>query len=151
MAACCQVAAERWTEIMQMNILIYILEDTKITFESEGNAMLTIDVKGKWQALSNVQMTPRLIQQGKAVSQGIIPLNWDANFIAIQISECLGFQTIWLSVHIQNNFLASPIVVKILQMSRVDRVHRLRNIVPIGLHYTRIGIRIVYRTVGDIT
>lgn len=62
MAACCQVATERWTEIMQMNILIYILEDTKITFESEGNAMLTIDVKGEWQAQSNVQMEPRLIQ-----------------------------------------------------------------------------------------
>lgn len=46
MVACCQVAMERWTEIMQMSILIFILEGIEITSESVENAVLTIDVKG---------------------------------------------------------------------------------------------------------
>lgn len=61
-AVCCQAAKERWTEVMPMSILIFILEDIEITSELDENAMLTINVKGERQALSNVQMEPRTIQ-----------------------------------------------------------------------------------------
>lgn len=66
-------------------------------------------------------------------------MDWDANFIAIQILKCLDFQTIWTNVHIQNSSLTSLIVVKILQRSRVDRVLKSNTIVSIAFIEVRIA------------
>lgn len=91
-------------------------------------------------------MEPPTIHWVKIVHQGTIPLDWDANFIAIQILKCLDFQTIWTNVHIQNSSLTSLIVVKILQRSRVDRVHKSNTIVSIAF----IEVRIAKKSVASV-
>lgn len=91
-------------------------------------------------------MEPPTIHWVKIVHQGTIPLDWDANFIAIQILKCLDFQTIWTNVHIQNSSLTSLIVVKILQRSRVDRVLKSNTIVSIAF----IEVRIAKKSVASV-
>lgn len=60
----------------------------------------------------------------KSCKPGNHSIGLDASSIAIQISKCTVFQTIWQSVRIQSSFLKLPINVKILQRSHADRDHK---------------------------